>query len=301
MGFWAAIPAIASVAGSLFGKKKSGGETVPAQTLLPGYQQQAGEQLGDYIKKFMAQYTPGKEFPEGFDVFGQPTQEESAGMTRLNQFLAQPELNALLSGAEQNVVDTLGGKFLNPAESPFIRSMVNLSKMNLDDLINQSRARAGARGTYFTKEAQAEEGRLAERTQNFLDKTVGEFIESERGRQLQSVPLALAIDQYRNLDVPLKKIEASQTFGSLPRLLQQAQLEAEYQDFQRKQGELGKVVGTAQDLFGTNTPYIPSYTTPIVQGNNTLGNILGMISKLNLNAMSGTGSIWDKIGSVFGG
>lgn len=297
MGFLAAVPAIASVVGGLFGKKKKGGDTQPAQVNLPEFQTQSGQQLANYIKQYLSQYQPGKEF--GGDFVAPTSEAENTGLARLNQFLAAPELGELFEGTKQNVLDTVGGKFVNPAESPFIQSMINLSKMNLQDAIDASRASAGSRGTYFTKSAMEGENRLRERTQNFLDTQIGSFINQERDRQLKASPLALALEQYSKMDVPLRKIGASQTYGSLPRLIEQAGLESEYQDFLRTQTELAGVPGAAQSLFGTQTPNIPSYTTPVVQSNNTLGNIIEMISKLNLSNLGGTGSIWDKIGSIF--
>ena len=299
MAFLAAVPAIATALGALFGKKKSGGETVPAQTLLPGFQMQSGEQLADYVSKYLNQYQPGKEYTGDFTAG--LTGTESTGLNRLNQFLAAPDLGELFKTTKQNVLDTVGGKFSDPNQSPFIQSMVNLSKMNLQDSIDQSRRSAGSRGAYFTKSAIQDENRLRERTNTGLDSIVGDFINQERGRALNASNLAMGLEKYENLDVPLAKVASSQEYGSLPRLIEQADLESRYNDFTRKQGELAGVPSAAGSVFGNNTPYQPSYTNPIVQSNNTLGNILSIISKLNVGGASGGGDIWDKIGRVFKG
>ncbi len=301
MSFLSLIPTIASVAGSLFGKKSSGGDTQPAQILQPNFQTEAGSALSDYIKKYLSQYQPGAAAPVDFSILGQETGYENTGLNRLQQFLGAPELSGLFDTTQQNLMDTLSGKFADPMQSPFIQAMTNLSRMNLNDSIDASRRSAGSRGSYFTRSAMEGENRLRERANTGLDAVIGDFINQERGRQLQASPLALALEKYKTLDVPLSKIGASQEFGGLPRLLDASQLEAQYQDFQRKQTELSGTVGTAQSLYGTQTPMIPSYTNPQVQQNNTLGNILGMISKLNLGALSGSGSILSKIGNVFGG
>lgn len=299
MSFWAEIPAIANLASGLFGKKKSGGDTVPAETLLPGFQTDSGKMLFDYIQKYLGQYQPGKEY--GGDFVAGMSDSESTGMNRLNQFLGAPELGELFNTTKQGILDTVGGKYADPNTSPFIKSMINLSNMNLNDSINASRRGAGARGSYFSESAIRDENSLRERANVGLDTVVGNFVNQERDRQLKASPIAAALDQYENFDAPLAKIGASQQYGALPRMLAQAQLEAEYSDFNRKQDELSGVVGTAQNLFGTNTPQRPAYTNPIVQENNTLGNILGMISKLNLGAIGGKGDIWSKLAGVFGG
>ena len=297
MGFWAALPFVAKAASSLFGKKKEEGSSVPATANLPGFQVQAGQALSDYVKKYLSGYTPGKGY-EGQRVAGM-SDFEGLGLNRLNEFLGAPELGDLFGANKQMLMDTLGGKFADPSQSPFIKAMIGLSNRNLQDSIDASRRSAGSRGAYFTDSALREEGRLREGANLGLDATVGDFINQERGRQLQASPLAQVLEKYSQLEVPLAKVSASQDLGALPRLLEQAGLESQYQEFLRKQGELGGVVGVAQNLYGTNTPTTPAYQNPDIVKNNTLGNILGVISKLNLGSLSGGGSIWDKIGGIF--
>lgn len=274
--------------GGLFGKKKSGGDTMPAQVLLPEWQQAAGKQLSDYVTQYLKNYQPGKAYSGDFTA--DLTGAENTGLAQLNQFLSAPNTGELFKSANQNILDTVSGKFSDPAASPFIQAMTNLSKMNLQDSIDASRRSAGSRGTYFTKSAIEGENRLRERANTGLDAVIGDFINQERGRQQTANSQALAFDKYANFDAPLSKVTASQTLGSLPRLLEQADLEAQYADFQRQQNELSGVPSTAQSLFNSSTPYIPSYTTPVVQKNNTLGNIMDII-----------GNNEDKILSLIGG
>lgn len=286
MGFMSLIPTIAGAASSLFGKKKTGGDTVAAQTLLPGYQQESGRLLGDYISKYLGQYEPGKAYDGKFTAG--MTDFENTGLTQLAQFLSAPAVGGLYNATEQNLLDTMGGKYANPAESPFINAMVNLSRYNLQDSIDASRRSAGARGNYFSKAAIQDENKLRERSNAGLDAVIGDFVNQERGRQLSAAPLAMALEKYRNQEVPLSKINASQTYGSLPRVIEQSDLESKYQDFQRKQNELSALPGQAQSLFSTNTPYVPSYTNPVIQKNTTLGNILDIISKANVGGAGGS-------------
>lgn len=312
MAFWAAIPAIASVASSLFGKKKSGGDTVPAQNLQTSGQSAAEQEISNFIRKFMGQYTPGKEY--GGDFVAPTSEFEQTGLGRLRQFLGAPETGELFGATKQNILDTVGGKFADPASSPWIKAMTNLSKMNLADAISTSRRGAGARGSFFTDSAIREEGRITDRSLANMDAIVGDFINQERGRQLQAAPIAAGLEQYENLDLPLQRISASQTQGALPRILEQAELEAQYKDFGRKQTELAGVPAAAQNYFGTRVPQIPSYTNPVVEENNTLGNILQAISRLNWGGFGGAQgkgpagggagprqapTIWDRLSGLF--
>lgn len=309
-GFWgallAALPGAASLASGFLGKKSSGGDEVAAQIGLPQFQQQTGQQLADYVSKYLSQYQPGKAYGGQFSAG--MTGAESTGLDQLNNFLAAPGLGEAFNVANQNVMDTAGGKYADPNTSPFINSMVNLSRMNLQDSIDQSRRSAGSRGTYFTKSAIEGENRLRERANTGLDAVVGDFINQERGRSLTAANTALAFDKYKNMDIPLSKIDASQSYGSLPRMLEQADLERQYGDFFRQQGELSGVPQAANSLFGQNTPYQPAYQTPIVQQNDAFGNILSIISKLNLGGINNPDptkidnrSIWDKLGTVLKG
>jgi len=298
-GLLAAAPSLFSIAGSLFGKKKSGGDTVAQQTVLDPRQSAAADSISKYIQQYLGQYQPGKEYTGDFTA--DMTGFENTGLNRLNSFLSAPETGDLFNAASQNVLDTVGGKFADPQTSPFIQAMTNLSKMNLQDAITSSRRSAGSRGAYFTDSAIREEGRITDRTLANLDAIIGDFTNQERGRQLQAIPLAQSLEKYKNIDMPLTKIGATQTFGSLPRLIEQADLEAKYADFNRQQKELGAVPGQAQQFFGTNTPVIPSYTNPVVQENTPFGNIMDILSKLNFGALGGKGDVWSKLGGLIKG
>ena len=259
----------------LFKSKKT---TTTQEPMLEEYQKLAGSGLGTFIQKYLSQYEPGKESGLDFSSLGTATGAENTGLDQLNKYLASVGTGDLFDASKQQTLDTLGGRYANPNESPFIKSMINLSNMNLQDSIDQSRRSAGSRGTYFTKSAIEGENRLRERANTGLDAVVGDFINQERGRQFAAAPFAQQLDQYANQDVPLSKIHASQTYGSLPRLLQSAQLEAEYNDFSRKQDELSGVPQAAQSLFGTQVPYgIKSLTT---KAPSTFMSMLGELSPI---------------------
>lgn len=301
MAFWAAIPAIASLASGLFGKKKKeDGQTVSAQQMMPAWQSAVGEGLSSWIQQYMKNFVPGEAYGGKFTA--DMTDLEKMGLDQLGGVMNAPATGDLFAAGKQQIMDTLGGKYANPNESPFIKSMIALSKQNLGDLINTERANRGARGTYYTKAGVNAEGLLNERTQNYLNSVVGDFMNTERGRMFEAAPIAQEMDKYGTLTAPLAKIQASQTLGSLQRTIEQADLEAQYQDFERQRKEMAMPINSAQSLYGTQTQYgIPSWQMPSTQENNSLGNILGMISKLNFSGMSGSGDIWSKIAGLFGG
>ena len=63
----------------------------------------------------------------------------------------------------------------------------------------------------------------------------GQLSEAERARRLQAVPLAMQLGGAQ-APYPLTQVSAAQQYGALPRELEQAQLQSQYQEFLRQQG-----------------------------------------------------------------
>ena len=246
-----------------FGGKKSsgGGGTVTPQPMIPGWQSAVGEALSKWTTDNLKNYTPGQSYGGNLSVTA-PSMFEQTGLGILGNTLSKPATGDLYSSAKNNIMDTLSGKFADPATSPFIQAATQLSKQNLQDQITTERGQRGARGTYFTRAGIDAEGRLGERTQNNLNAIIGDYINQERGRQQQAVPMAQGLEQYA-MDAPLKQVGASQTLGSLPRMLEQSQLDRMYQDYTRQRSELAGIPNVGQSVLGKQVPYgIPSFNAP---------------------------------------
>lgn len=245
------------------GGKKSGGggQTVTAQPMIPGWQMALGEDLSKWTQQNLKNYTPGQAYGGKMTVT-QPSNFEQIGLNILNNTLTQPALGSTYTAANNNIMDTLNGKFADPANSPFIQAATKLAGQNLQDSITQTRGQRGARGTYFTRAGLQDERLLGERTQNNLNGLIADYINQERGRQLQAAPIAKSLEEFR-LDAPLKQTAASQTFGALPRILEQADLDKMYQDYVRGREELSQVPQVGASVFGRPIQYgVNSYTAP---------------------------------------
>ena len=276
----AAIPTIASMLSSLFGKKTEGGENVNVLDNIPSWIKNSAEGLSGWAQQYYKNFVPGEGYSGKFTAGA--TDLENMGLDQLKGLLGSPATGDLFAAGKQQILDTLGGKYADPNQSPFIKSMIGLSKMNLSDLTNEARAKRGARGTYYTSDALNEESKLNERTLNYLNSVVGDFTKNERQNMLGAATTAQNMDQYRNLTAPLTKIGASQTYGSLLRTIEQSDLEAKYNDFVRQRQEQAMPLQVMQGLAGQQ-PFITNYTAPTTQSNNTLGNIMDLISKLNFS------------------
>ena len=299
MSFLSLLSSAIPFASSFFGKKNEPGGTVTPTNEIPGYQDSLQNQYSTWISQYLNNFQPGAAYSG--DLTAQKTPFESMGLDQLNSFLTGPGTGELFQQGQNQIMDTLGGKYMNPQTNPWIQSMMTLSNRNLNSAIDQTRARRGARGTYYTKDAIREESDLTGSTLDQLNAIIGQMQNQERGRQFAAAPLAQEFDKYQNMDVPLQKIGASQTFGSLDRTIQQADLERKYSDFLRQREEQQLPMKAAGSLYGTSSDFnmdSSPFTLPNQQSNNTIGNIMDLISKMNLGGFSGSGSIWDKLKNV---
>ena len=185
------------------------------------------------------QLSGSSRIPYGGQLTAPLSQYEQLALSELGNFFNTPITGELFGAAKGQILDTLGGRYADPATSPFIQAMTRLSSQNLGDLITQARGRRGARGTYFTRAGIQEEGQLAERSQNYLNALIGQFINQERGRQMQAIPFAFAGEEYGGLTAPLRRVQAGLSYGAVPRLLEQADLERQYNEFTRQTGDVG--------------------------------------------------------------
>lgn len=243
-------------------KPKDGGGagSVSTQPNMPDWQYGLGEQLGGWASKFLNMYNPGQNYGKQLSVTN-PTDLEKMGLDELGGFLGKPATGDLFGAAKNQVLETLSGKYADPSTSPFIQSYSKLANQNLRDSINTERGQRGSRGTYFTSAGINAESNLSERTQNMLNTLIGDFMNNERGRQQTAVGQAKELEGFQN-DTTIKRVTASQTLGSLPRLLEQADLERQYDAWLNQRTELGKVPGVAQSVFNTNIPTVTSVTQP---------------------------------------
>lgn len=258
------IPFIPAAVSLFAGNKKTGGGggsgSVSTQPNMPDWQYGLGENLSAWAQKYLNMFSPGQAYGGRLSAAG-PTGLEAAGLGELGAMLGKNATGDLFGAAKSQVMDTLGGKFADPSTSPFIQAYTKLAGQNLTDSINTARGQRGARGTYFTRAGIQEESQLQERTQNTLNALIKDFMESERGRQMTAVGQARELEGYET-DAGIKRVTASQTLGSLERVLEQADLERQYNAWLNQRSELGGVANAAASVFGTRIPTVTTTTQP---------------------------------------
>lgn len=223
---------------------------------------QLDEFLANFVGKFGGQYEPMKQFSGKFTAPLAPLERQGLEQF-LPQFLNQPDVSGNTQDARNLLNKTVNGGF-DPNTSDAYRAFRNESEYNRKRAINQSRAGMGARGKYFSSEAIREEGDINAQTSNALQTILAELSDKERTRSLQAVAPSLALEESIQ-NRPLQKAEAATTMGSTPRILEQADLEAVYQDFLRRQDEGANVVSAARGVSAGSVNPHEEYPAPSLQ------------------------------------
>ena len=274
--------------GSEFLKDKKGGETITQEQMIPTWQKELQQMLGEWGKSAIQNFTPGETYSGKFtaDMTGQ----ESKGLDILNKALGLTSPGEMFQAAKGTVMDTLGGKYLDPATSPYVSAMTKLSNRNLQDSIDAARRSRGSRGTYFHSKGVEEESDLQSKTLDYLNTIIGQQVNQERSNMLNLIPTAVSMGQYEDLGMPLQQVAASQQYGGLERLLEQSDLESQYQDWVRSRNEMQLPLNTATTMATQNQNYgIKDWTSPVTYEDNAASMIMRSIPQLLSGGMSGMG------------
>lgn len=260
-----------------------------------------GNDLAKYLQSYLPNYQPGK--PYTGQLTAGTTSQEQQSLALLTKLMGQNPTGPLTGQASQVVSDTLKGNF-DPRTSPVFNASQAQINRNTQDAIDAARRSAGARGEYFTEGAARDESRLRATGAESLNSIIAGLYDSERNRQLSAVPLATGIDQF-TMDQGLRQIDAGQRYGSLNRIIEDTNLERQYQDFQRMQAELGAVPGQAQNYFGTSINYglkdLPM-PNPLMQIISSLAPVAGSVAGFALGGPAGAaagGAAGNALGSSF--
>lgn len=211
----------------------------------------AGESLANWATQYLSQYQPGK--PYGGKFTAPMAKGEEMGQDWLMKYLEKEGPGEGYGLAWDELQKTMTGKY-DPFTSPFYQAMREGAGYQLEEDIDVMRRGQGARGTYFQDTSMREENKMRLRSTNYLMQLLGSLAETERGRRWEGVGKAMELEKYAE-GLPLEKAEAGMRVGALPRLIEQADLESQYQDFLRKQQEFAGAIPAAQGVFATPMDY----------------------------------------------
>jgi len=188
------------------------------------------------------------------DLVAGLSEPEQISQDLLAQYLAgSPATNdPLFQAAESELTNTLSGDTYDPVGGAYYQAYRNAVQRELRNATNELAARTSASDQFFGGGRIAEEGKLQEGAVNTLALELGRLSEAERQRRLEAVQPALTMTQYKET-APLTRVAAAQEYGALPRQIEQAELDAAYQEWNRQLNDLG----IALDVYTGMLTYVP--------------------------------------------
>ncbi len=272
--------------GALLGGGGDDEGSVNVEDMYPSWTKEAASVMSPWVQKYVPQYVPGEAY--GGQLSAQMTPFEKTGLDVLSGYMDAPNIGNAFTAGKGQIMDTLSGKYMSPETSPFLQAMNRMGQRTLADQISQSRAGAGARGTFFGSQAMNQENLLRENMANSLNALTGQFIQNERQNMLGAVPQAMGIDEYESVLAPLKKVASSQTLGNLQRVLEQSDLERKYQEFTRQRTEKALPIQAGLSLMNTGYSGSGGTMNAPQQGNSLMNLLAGMVGpQLGSSLLSG--------------
>lgn len=261
-------------------------------------QQQATDAfLINFLQKYGGQYQPGQAYGGKFTA--PMTATENQGQDILSKWINGPLYGQQVKDAGDYFTKSINGSF-DPRTSDQYAAFRDTAKINQADAIKNTKADLGATGKFFSSEAGNKYGDINMRTTAALNSNMSELANQERNRQQSNAQFAPTFDKYMQ-SVPLERATAASTIGAQPRLIENQQLEKMYQDFIRKQTELGGVVSGARP---SNVGMSQYWTPGAPSGFESFMNspLVSAIAPMALNAVApGLGTAAGAFSGLFSG
>lgn len=225
------------------------------------------EALNGYLTSQIGQ--PGPQYTGDRVAPIAPLEQKS--LDSAAKYADQPTTTPTLGFAADEIKKTLSGDY-DPSTSPYYQAVKAEAARNLDITQNQIKDSAAGAGRYYSGARIKAQADASANVNNQLNTTLGAIAQQERQNRLNVLPQALAVDQ-QTTDAEAKKAQVLQTIGSLPRELQQAMLDAMYQEFQQSNYEyplniaqLASGPSQQQPIFVQKgfTPAQPSITSKVL-------------------------------------
>lgn len=174
---------------------------------------------------------------------------EETGLAGLKDWLGTelPTEGVMYKSAADEILKTLSGEEYDPVHGKYYQAYRTGVMRELEEAKDRLAARASAGDKLFGGGRIATEGEMEESALGDLALVLGQLTERERERRLGAVPQALELTEYGER-APLGRVAASQMYGALPRLIEQAEMDAEYQEWMRALNDMGIALDVATGL-----------------------------------------------------
>lgn len=203
------------------------------------------------------------------------TGQEQQSLTSLDQY-ANRQPSTTYNSGENTINQKLNGNY-DPASSPYYQAIKAQAGQNLADTNRQIENQTAGGGQYWAGARAQEQQRASTDQANSLNNTLGQLQQQNEQQKVALTPYALQAGQ-QDMNAPLQTAAALQQYGALPRAIQQALDQANYQNWQSANIQqplaIGQLAAGVQQapLYGQNS-YSPSPFSQLMSG--PLGQALG--------------------------
>lgn len=235
---------------------------IKATPLNAPWQQKGLQDLGKAAQPGALERISRAGEPYGGQLVAGMSGAEQQSQDALTSYLAGSPAtdDPLFQAAESELTNTLGGETYDPVGGTYYQAYRNAAMRELRSSQDALASRTSASDQFFGGGRIAEEGNLQEGTTNALALELGRLTENERQNRLSAANQAMTMTQYKE-QAPLQRISAAQELGALPREIEQAELDAAYQEWNRQLADLGIALDTYTGML-TYTPQMAIQESP---------------------------------------
>lgn len=182
---------------------------------------------------------------------------EERGLGLLGGLLDRPlpQDTDLMGATRDQLEKTLTGEEYDPIGGAYYQAYRTQVMRELEEAKDRLAAETSARDKYFGGGRIATTGELEESALGDLAMVLGSLFENERVRRLDATQPAMQFSSVEEM-LPLSRVEATQTYGGLPRSLEQMDLDAQYNEYIRQLNDLGIPLDVALGLATNQIPYM---------------------------------------------
>jgi len=253
---------IGALAGGYLGGMGSGGSSrggAGLSPLEPAWQRELRKKLGEAAEPGALERikSAGEAYPG--ELYTPMTDTELGGVSGLEQYLASPLTteSPLYQAGRSEIEKTLSGEY-DPYEGEYYKAYKNNLMRELRDAKDRLAARTSARDQYFGGGRIKTEGRMEEGAMGDLAQVLGGLYEKERATRLATAPEAMRIAGLEER-MPAERAQQALQFGAYLRNIQEAQRQAEMNEWLRQRSELGipLEVATGMSMYKPDYYYQP--------------------------------------------
>ena len=268
------------------------------KSIEPAWQRQTRQQLAGLAKApaYQRISRAGEAYPGQLTAGLSDLEKQAIGLGQ--QAMSQPSLASMLANeplyqaSRQQLMSTLTGTY-DPVAGAYYQGLRNQVMRELQDAQARLAAQTSARDAFFGGGRISAAGRLQEGALNTLTQELGRLYENERARQLQAAQLGGQMGYQQAIATttePWQRAQYAAELGALPRAIEQAELDARYQEWLRQLSDLGLPL----DVLMSVATYAPN----VAVGTSPIGSLAGLAKSFGIagsdlaKAIGGIGRIF---------